>query len=190
MKTEGTVPAYEDYSSVQYPISADEDLALVRTTALATPPYRKPRGTTDRRIAAIDKSRAENPDELQTWTTTYGCVVAFWGMRVYYGTCQSRGCLVTARRPMAYHGQTGRWPKNCPDCQERLAEEHDDKARHRMRRARHKYEHLGRRRDDGFKYGSQFPDWLSVARKRLGIDCLDCGEPIRIVALTRRSDQA
>jgi hypothetical protein len=188
VKTYGTVPAYEDYSSVQYPISADEDLALVRTTALATPRYRKPRGTTDRSIANIDKWRAENPDELRTWTTTYGCVVAFWGMRIYYGTCQSCGCLVTARRPMAYHGTTGRWSKNCRDCRARKAEDHDDKARHRMRRARHKYANQGRR-DDGFEYGSRFRDWLSVDRKRLGIDCLDCGEPIRIVALTRRSEQ-
>jgi hypothetical protein len=174
---------------VQSPVGADDDIADLRADALATPRYRKPRGTTDRSIANIDKWRAENPDELRTWTTTYGCVVAFWGMRVYYGTCQSCARLVTARRPMAYHSTTGRWPKNCRDCQGRKAEEHADQARHRMRRARQKYAHL-RPRYDLIRNGSVVrPDWLSLVRKRLGIDCLDCGEPIRIVALTRRSEQ-
>lgn len=145
-------------------------------------------GNTYRGIANINRWREANPDALRTWTTTYGCVVAFWGMRVYYGTCQSCGCLVTARRPMTYNfNGTGRWPKNCRGCQERKAEEHADNARYRMRKARRKY--AGQKpRYDLIRHTSLVrPDWLSLVRKRLGIDCLDCGEPI---TLTRWSEQA
>jgi hypothetical protein len=168
-------------------IDADE-LRQAREAAEASARYRNPRGTTDRSITNINRWRAANPDALRTWTTTYGCVVAFWGMRVYYGTCQSCGELATARRPMAYHGSTGRWPKNCPDCQLRKAEDHADQARYRMRRVRGQYSHV-RPRYDLIRHGSLVrPDYLSVVRKRLGINCLECGEPIRIVAHRQASD--
>jgi hypothetical protein len=104
--------------------------------ASARRPRRMNGGVTERDVANVDRWREANPDALRTWATEYGCVVAFWGMRVYYGTCQSCGGLVTARRPMAYHGKTGRWPKNCRDCQKRKHEEHANQARYRMRRRR------------------------------------------------------
>lgn len=181
--SEGSTPVYDNYGPVSYPVAEGEALGAVRGEAIATPPYRKPRGTTDRSIANIKRYRKENPDAIRRWDTTYGCVVAFWGMRVYYGTCQSCGGLVTSRRPMAYHGTTGRWPKNCPECSRRKAEDHDDRARYRMRKLRGRYGGWLPRQDELQESADRFPAWKSLLRKPLGIWCLDCGEQIRITAL-------
>lgn len=86
--------------------------------------------------------RRRNPNALRTWTTTHGCVVQFWGMRIYYGNCADCGVLVTARRNISHPryatGQTniGRWPKYCDVCNQRRDEEHNDRARGRMQRLR------------------------------------------------------
>lgn len=90
----------------------------------------------------VDRWRRENPNALRTWTTKYGCVVQFWGMRVYYGNCADCSVLVTTRRDISgshyRRGQTriGAWPKYCDDCRRDRAEKHNDRARARMRRVR------------------------------------------------------
>lgn len=87
--------------------------------------------------------RRRNPNALRTWTTSNGgCVVQFWGMRVYYGNCADCRTLVTTRRKISHPqyatGQTniGRWPKYCAGCNRRRGEEHNDRARGRMQRLR------------------------------------------------------
>jgi hypothetical protein len=93
-----------------------------------------------RATAGVNKFRAENPDDFHTWTTKYGCVVQFWGMRVYYGTCQTCKGLVTARRDVSKYKagrtQIGRWPKYCQVCRELKAGEHNAAARKRMAQLR------------------------------------------------------
>jgi hypothetical protein len=90
--------------------------------------------------ARIDKWREENPNALRTWTTKYGCVVQFWGVRIYYGECADCKALVHTRRDVSGYreGQThvGRWPKQCDQCRQRRSAEHNDRARGRMRRHR------------------------------------------------------
>jgi hypothetical protein len=157
MKTEGTIPAYEDCAGVPYDKATGEDLAAVRADALA-----KPRGgqkAAHRSAANIDRWRAENPDKVRHGKAAYGCVVAFWGMRVYYGTCQSCERLVTARKPMSYSGQDGRWPKYCPTCRSRKAQEHDDKARQRMARLRR----------EGYEFRSEQFERLGLPQVRQGV---------------------
>lgn len=100
----------------------------------------------------VDRWRQDNPDAFRSWTTAHGCVVQFWGMRIYYGGCQfvvehdvncltvsgsklwkCRDCtrcgrLVHTRRSIQgkrhREGSTqlGRWPVYCPDCRERASQ--------------------------------------------------------------------
>ncbi|GEM31166.1 hypothetical protein NN3_21730 [Nocardia neocaledoniensis NBRC 108232] len=89
----------------------------------------------------VDVYREANPDEFHTWTTRYGCVVQFWGHRVYYGRCQDCSGLVTTRRNIRRYRhkpitQIGRWPSRCPECAEAAWEKHNDQARYRMARLR------------------------------------------------------
>jgi hypothetical protein len=90
--------------------------------------------------ARIDKWREENPNALRTWTTKYGCVIQFWGMRIYYGECVDCKGLVHARRDVSGYREgfthVGRWPKLCDQCRARNAAEHNNRARGRMRRVR------------------------------------------------------
>lgn len=141
--------------------------------------------------------RDEHPDAMGTWTTKHGCVVAFGGMKVYYGRCRDCGVLVTTRRanpPRAVvrGGGNGRWPTRCAECSERKRQEHDDKARARMAKVRAERKQARRKRLTNPKYDlfvdpelvdGLTPDWLNLRRglagKSLGIRCLDCGEPIK-----------
>lgn len=94
----------------------------------------------------LAKWRHEHPDAFGTWETKYGCVIAFGGMKVYYGrcpnvivhdgsclvphggrkqscTCPPCGRLVTARRPdppraVVRGSKGGRWPMYCVECRE------------------------------------------------------------------------
>jgi hypothetical protein len=93
----------------------------------------------------VDRWRRENPDAFRTWTTKHGCVVQFWGMRVYYGICRDCPGLVTDRRSISGADanrfktgptQLGRWPMLCDDCRERRYEDHAAAARYRMARLR------------------------------------------------------
>ncbi len=84
----------------------------------------------------VDRWRRENPDALRSWTTKYGCVVQFWGMRVYYGRCRECAGLVTARRGIAHNKRgrtdTGRYPELCAECKAAKEAEHSERARYRM----------------------------------------------------------
>lgn len=90
----------------------------------------------------VDAWRRQNPDAFHTWKTKTGCVVQFWGMRVFYGRCRDCAGLVTKRRNIQGHrfrrGQTniGRWPERCPECTARVTAKHDAGATERMRRLR------------------------------------------------------
>jgi hypothetical protein len=89
-----------------------------------------------------ERWRRENPDALRTWTTKHGCVVQFWGMRIYYGRCRDCGSLVTTRRGITglLHRDgmtfTGSWPQLCGRCRTRKDDEHAANARYRMARLR------------------------------------------------------
>jgi hypothetical protein len=111
-------------------------------------------GYTDANKAACLKWRREHPNAMFSWTipedspSPYGCVVAFWGQKIYYARCQcvwdgqKCGALVTKRRPMSYMRHegstdgTGAWPKYCQPCRDRKRREHDAGAPERMRRKR------------------------------------------------------
>ncbi|KAF0835675.1 hypothetical protein FNL39_1216 [Nocardia caishijiensis] len=89
----------------------------------------------------VDVYRDENPNAFHTWTTKYGCVVQFWGCRVYYGKCQDCSGLVTTRRDISRYRWTGttnigRWPSRCLGCATAASEAHNDRARARMRKVR------------------------------------------------------
>ncbi|MCA1007019.1 hypothetical protein LCL87_14940 [Rhodococcus hoagii] len=90
----------------------------------------------------VDKWRRENPNAFYTYTVdaTGGCVVQFWGYRIYYGRCADCTGLVTTRRNIERHKrgstQTGRWPSFCIECSRKRADKHDDGAAGRMRRLR------------------------------------------------------
>ncbi|AKC40101.1 Uncharacterised protein [Mycolicibacterium phlei] len=74
----------------------------------------------------------ENSDltnKVSAWTTKHGCVVQFWGMRIYYGKCTRCGHLVTGRKPDVGGGS---YPKLCPPCRQAGG----DRARHSMARLR------------------------------------------------------
>lgn len=93
-----------------------------------------------RAARGVDKYRKENPDDFRTWETEYGCVVQFWGMRVYYGSCRDCPGLVTTKRNVSGYRagptQIGRWPLLCETCRERRKAEHAEAARKRMARLR------------------------------------------------------
>ena len=88
----------------------------------------------------VDRWRRDNPDALRTWETKRGCVVQFWGMRIYYGTCKECGGLVHTRRDVSRYRrgmtQRGRWPEHCDECARAKGRKHDDQARSRMARLR------------------------------------------------------
>lgn len=120
----------------------------------------------------VDAWRRANPDAFRTWSSKYGCVVQFWGMRVYYGRCSDCSGLVTARRritdPRYRRGETniGRWPKYCAPCRDRRDQEHNDRARVRMRQLRERRradaERSDRRRAEMFM-DSKNPAWRQYA---------------------------
>ena len=95
-----------------------------------------------RAARGVDKYREDNPDDFRTWETKYGCVVQFWGMRVYYGTCRDCPGLVHTRRNVSGYRagptQIGRWPVLCEVCRERRTAEHAEAARKRMAELRRK----------------------------------------------------
>jgi hypothetical protein len=136
--------------------------------------------------------RYENPDAMGTWTTKYGCVVAFGGMKVYYGRCRDCGGLVTTRRPdpprqvvRSAFGR-GRWPERCPDCRRAVEEAHDDRARARMakiraerRRIKPKYDLLHQESRLGGWADILTPEIGALVGRSLGIWCLECGEVIK-----------
>lgn len=141
-----------------------EDLSRIRADALA-------RGGKPDVPNRLDAWRRNNPNAMNTWTTKYGCVVAFGGMRIYYGRCKDCSGLVTLLR-----GDTkGRWPERCDDCRERKSEAHDNGARGRVARSRKaQYEH---RAEQFAKAG------LPPARQGVRLDgqpreykCNECGE--------------
>lgn len=89
----------------------------------------------------VDRWRRENPDAVRSWTTKHGCVVLFWGFKVYYGTCTGCGGLVTTRRYVAHDKGDGRagggsWPKLCSACRASREEERANRARRTMRSLR------------------------------------------------------
>lgn len=89
----------------------------------------------------LDQWRRENPDALRTWTTKHGCVVLFWGVKVYYGTCVGCGGLVHTRRYVSTdQGKQplggGAWPSLCERCRERRQSERRDKSRKLMAKRR------------------------------------------------------
>ena len=134
MRTQGNVAAYEHVGALSYPriTMADAKTAVVAYSSKPDAHRLVPN--------KIDRWRRENPDALRTWATNHGCVVQFWGMRVYYGACKECGALLTARRNVAKHrrGPTiiGRWPELCEPCRVRKSEADNNAARGRMRRLR------------------------------------------------------
>ncbi|EIE98086.1 hypothetical protein SacglDRAFT_01154 [Saccharomonospora glauca K62] len=78
----------------------------------------------------------KNPNHFRTWTTRTGCVIAFGGMKVFYGRCPGTegdtcNALVTTRRRMKPSGiREGRWPVYCGPCG-RLRRELDRASRER-----------------------------------------------------------
>lgn len=85
----------------------------------------------------LDQFYRENPDHLktsfETWETKYGCVVAFGGVKVYYGRCKGCGGLVTARRAeISGFMKGGRWPALCEPCRVANEQKRADNARRRM----------------------------------------------------------
>lgn len=128
----------------------------------------------------LDRWRSENPDELRTWTTKLGCVVQFWGVRLYYGLCKDCGGLVTDRRSVArFRGvvtNIGRWKERCEGCARLNDERHEDNARHRMARLRRQRREVAdsRRVAAGMKPGRQ---GVAVQdRTRLAQSSLDAAE--------------
>jgi hypothetical protein len=126
-------------------------------------------------------------------------------MRVYYGTCQYKpngkakcGRLVTTRRSIQGRqfkdGKTltGRWPETCPECAAVKYEKDQDAARGRMRRRRAAGKAEAKRLRDSrpleFEEGSRLGLWalpgFGLARRRLGIDCPRCGEPVYLTSKT------
>jgi hypothetical protein len=144
VKTEGSVPVYENYGPVDYDKVGD-DVDGVRADAVVTPHHLSFK-------TKVDRWRRQNPDFFDWWETKYGCVVQFWGVRLYYGHCQfvvehhancltvagskkwkCRDCnrchsLVHTRRSIQGKRhrdgptQLGRWPMYCPDCRERSSQ--------------------------------------------------------------------
>ncbi|BBY60317.1 hypothetical protein MSAR_34530 [Mycolicibacterium sarraceniae] len=106
--------------------------------AHASARWRNPPGTTERSTANIDRWRAGHPNAVRTWTTKYGFVVAFLGVKVYYTRCKHCRRPFSVLRKMAYHGRTGRWPVTCDECRGKRARKHNAGAKDRMRRARGK----------------------------------------------------
>lgn len=132
MKTDGSVPVYDNYGPVQFP-TADDDVAGAADFVATDVPTR------------IDRWRSDNPDFFDHWTTKYGCVIQFWGMRVYYGRCRDCSELVTKRRDISRPHQNkyksgptqlGRWPILCDRCRSAKEEAKADNARRRMARLR------------------------------------------------------
>jgi hypothetical protein len=125
-------PTLIETQPVDYPrISADDLAAAV-----------KPLNDKQAKAVAthLDRWRAENPDALRVWTTKLGCVVQFWGMRLYYGLCKDCGGLVTDRRGISHSRDVvtniGRWRERCPECADKAEQVHADSARSRMARLR------------------------------------------------------
>ncbi|SKX76339.1 Uncharacterised protein [Mycobacteroides abscessus subsp. bolletii] len=134
MKTYGNPPVHEPRPHVEHTRATDENLDVVREAGLQKRRRKDISGFTERDVANIRRWREDNPNSVGRWDTKYGTCAAWGGFKMYYGTCQDCGCLVTARRPS--WGNQGRWPKYCQTCRERQAQEHDNKARGRMRRRR------------------------------------------------------
>ncbi|WP_139320499.1 hypothetical protein [Saccharomonospora sp. CUA-673] len=92
--------------------------------------------------------RRKNPDFFRTWETKTGCVIAFGGMKVFYGRCPDCGALVTTRRRMKHGGfKEGRWPVYCRPCgqlrQKRTpAQETERKRRYRRKKRQEQLEWL------------------------------------------------
>ncbi|SIA26326.1 Uncharacterised protein [Mycobacteroides abscessus subsp. abscessus] len=80
---------------------------------------------------------AEVSMAASSWTTKNGCVVQFWGVRVYYGTCVDCGVLVHTRRAVTHH-RGGGWPKLCPSCRNAHEAARADRSRGSMRKLREK----------------------------------------------------
>lgn len=132
MRADGSVPVYDNYGAVQFDQATDDDLEEVRTTGIAAS-KRSARGVPSR----LDAWRRDNADALQTWETKYGCVVLFWGMKVYYGRCRACPEIVTSRRNANTRGGgAGRWPELCNECRARKSDQDANSARRRMARLR------------------------------------------------------
>ncbi|WP_104182591.1 hypothetical protein [Mycobacterium avium] len=116
----------------------NEELARARAYGIANMRGRQPAAVATK----VDRWRRENPNAFHTWTTKRGCVVQFWGMRVYYGKCRDCSRLVTTRRNIMgrkhREGETklGRWPELCSVCRKDKYESHAASARYRMARLR------------------------------------------------------
>jgi hypothetical protein len=112
--------------------------------------------------ARIDKWRADNPDAFRWWETKHGCVIQFWGMRVYYGTCRDCPALVTARRCISKNGprfksgptQLGRWPMLCGNCRCRVEDVRRDRKRKYMANTRRRQYAI---RDEQYRAGGGTP---------------------------------
>jgi hypothetical protein len=134
MQTYGSVPVYDDYGAVPFPRISPED----RDAALKPLDNRQAQEVESH----LDKWRKDNPNAFRTWTTKLGCVIQFWGMRVYYGRCKDCGGLVTDRRSVARYRKgitnIGRWRERCGGCAEVNRQAHEDGARFRMARLRQK----------------------------------------------------
>lgn len=148
--------------------------------------------------ALLEAWRDEHPDAMASWEAGNGCVVAFGGMKVYYGRCVDCNAVVTTRRAdparVAVRGRgKGRWPLRCATCREQKRQEHDDKARVRMARVRaerrqgRRERRLNPKREmwgdteltDGFVHDHPAFPRFDLVGKSLGIWCLDCGQVIR-----------
>ncbi|UXA17657.1 hypothetical protein [Mycobacterium sp. SMC-4] len=148
-----------------------ENYAAIRAAGIAETLRTRPSGYTERDAANIDRWRQANPNALRTWTTTYGCVVAFGGMLVYYGRCKHCGDLVTTRRKMAYRPNNGRWPYTCQGCRSRREKKHNADAKHRMRALRRRTEFPA----DGDPYAEKRQQFASAARERYLVECKRLG---------------
>jgi hypothetical protein len=138
--------------------------------------------------AKIEKWRQENPDHFTWWTTKYGCVVQFWGMRVYYGTCQVCQGLVTKRRDVTGYteGQTqiGRWPKYCDDCRKRKDDEHNGNARKRMRKRRGRTRYPFDDVEDRYAKSGRPP----TPQERAMVNARECDLCYRVISKARFKD--
>lgn len=98
-------------------------------------------GVLTKRQKALDEYRKNNPHRIRQWPTKYGVVTCWGGFRMYYGTCQTCGGLVTKRRKELDKAEDmhpgrhyGRWPEYCRDECKPSYDPYGVKARKRAKR--------------------------------------------------------
>ncbi|EKT81851.1 hypothetical protein WSS_A15204 [Rhodococcus opacus M213] len=90
----------------------------------------------------VDKWREENPNAFYQYVVeeTGGCMIQFWGYRIYYGRCVDCSGVVTRRRKISPNKTgptwTGRWPLYCTECTAKKSAKRVDANRARVRARR------------------------------------------------------